>query len=74
MHTHIELIYFNQYEKKASVSVIVPIYKTPIAYLKQCIESILTQDFIDISIILVDDGSPDNCGSICDTYAQKMIE
>jgi glycosyltransferase involved in cell wall biosynthesis len=58
-------------KKKASVSVIVPIYKTPIAYLKQCIESILTQDFIDISIILVDDGSPDNCGSICDTYAQK---
>lgn len=58
-------------KKKTTVSIIVPIYNTPIPYLKQCIKSILTQDFKDISIILVDDGSPDDCGNICDIYAQQ---
>jgi glycosyltransferase involved in cell wall biosynthesis len=52
------------------ISVIVPIYKTEI-YLKQCIDSILAQTLTDIEIILVDDGSPDNCPAICDEYAKK---
>jgi glycosyltransferase involved in cell wall biosynthesis len=52
-----------------TVSVIVPIYKVE-DYLAKCIESILQQTYHDIEIILVDDGSPDNCGAICDNYAK----
>jgi len=52
------------------ISIIVPIYKTEI-YLKQCVDSILAQSLTDIEIILVDDGSPDNCPAICDEYAEK---
>lgn len=52
----------------AAVSIIVPIYKVE-AYLRDCIDSILKQTFTDYEVILVDDGSPDNCGSICEEYA-----
>lgn len=52
------------------LSVIVPIYKVE-KYLKQCIDSILKQTFTDFELILVDDGSPDNCPAICDEYADK---
>ncbi len=52
------------------VSVIVPVYKAE-AYLSDCVESLLNQTFRDLEIILADDGSPDNCGSICDAYAQR---
>lgn len=52
------------------VSIIVPIYKVE-AYLEQCIESLLAQTYENIEIILVDDGSPDGCGAICDKYAAK---
>jgi hypothetical protein len=51
-------------------SVIVPIYKVE-AYLPRCIESVLNQSFPDFELILVDDGSPDNCPAICDAYAAK---
>lgn len=51
-------------------SIIVPIYKVE-KYLPQCIESVLKQDFSDFELILVDDGSPDNSGTICDEYAAK---
>lgn len=51
------------------VSVIVPVYNVA-AYLPKCIESIQNQTEKDIEIILVDDGSPDECGAICDRYAQ----
>ena len=50
------------------VSVIVPVYKTK-AFLKQCIESITSQTYSRLEIILVDDGSPDECPAICDAYA-----
>lgn len=53
------------------VSVIVPVFKVPTNYLKKCIESLINQTLKDIEIILVDDGSPDNCGKICDNYANK---
>ena len=53
-----------------SISIVVPIYKVE-KYLRRCIESLINQDYPDIEIILVDDGSPDNCGTICDEYAQK---
>lgn len=52
------------------VSVIIPIYNIE-QYLSRCIESIINQTYKNIEIILVDDGSPDNCGRICDEYAQK---
>ena len=56
--------------KMSLISVIVPIYKVE-SYLSTCIDSILCQSFTDFELILVDDGSPDNCGKICDEYAQK---
>ena len=52
------------------VSVIVPIYKVE-AYLDKCIESIVEQTYTDLEIILVDDGSPDNCPTICDAWVAK---
>lgn len=55
---------------KPLVSVIVPVYKVE-AYLPQCVESIIGQTYQNLEIILVDDGSPDACGSICDDYAKK---
>lgn len=51
-------------------SVIVPVYKAE-KYLHQCIDSIVNQSFEDFELILVDDGSPDRCGVICDEYAAK---
>lgn len=52
-------------------SIIVPVYKVPQDYLECCLESIINQTFDEIEVILVDDGSPDNCGEICDEYAKK---
>ncbi|MGM0777908.1 MAG: glycosyltransferase family 2 protein [Bacillota bacterium] len=52
------------------LSIIVPVYKVE-PYLRQCINSILDQTFNDFELILVDDGSPDNCPQICDEYAEK---
>ena len=51
-------------------SVIVPIYNVE-EYIERCIDSILSQTFTDFEVILVDDGSPDNCPKICDDYGKK---
>ncbi len=51
------------------ISVIVPVYKVE-DYLSRCVDSILSQTYRNIEVILVDDGSPDKCGEICDRYAQ----
>ncbi len=56
----------------SQISVIVPVYKVE-AYLGQCIDSILAQTYTDFELILVDDGSPDNCGAICDEYAEEDL-
>ncbi len=50
------------------ISIIVPIYNVE-SYLKRCVESLRSQTYPNIEIILVDDGSPDNCGKICDEYS-----
>lgn len=51
-----------------TISVIVPIYNVE-PYLRQCLDSIVNQTYTNMEIILVDDGSPDNCGAICNEYA-----
>lgn len=52
------------------ISVIVPVYNVE-AYLARCVDSILAQNYADFELILVDDGSPDNCPQICYEYAEK---
>lgn len=56
--------------KMPKLSIIVPVYKVE-QYINKCIDSILNQTFTDFELILVDDGSTDNCGKICDKYAKK---
>ena len=56
--------------EKPLLSIIVPVYKVE-SYLCNCIDSILNQRFSDYELILVDDGSPDKCPSICDDYARR---
>lgn len=52
------------------ISIVIPVYKVE-KYLEKCIESVLKQTYTNLQIILVDDGSPDNCGKICDEYAKR---
>lgn len=59
-----------QKDRKPLVSVIVPCYKVE-QYLPNCIESIINQSYENWELILVDDGSPDKCGDICDEYAKQ---
>ncbi|MBO4291443.1 MAG: nucleotidyltransferase family protein [Lachnospiraceae bacterium] len=56
-------------EKK--VSIIIPVYKTE-KFLDSCVHSALIQRYTEIEIILVDDGSPDNCPQLCDRYAERF--
>lgn len=52
------------------LSIIIPVYRVE-ATLNRCIESVVNQDFTDFEVILVDDGSPDNCRQLCDEWARK---
>lgn len=52
------------------VSIIVPVYKVE-KFLRKCLDSIIYQTYQNLDIVLVDDGSPDKCGIICDEYAAK---
>lgn len=53
-----------------SISVIIPVYNVP-AYLPQCLDSVLSQSYSDLQVILIDDGSTDSSGAICDEYAER---
>ena len=52
------------------ITVIIPVYKVE-PYLRQCLDSVVNQTYRNLEIIIIDDGSPDNCGIICDEYAAK---
>ena len=52
------------------ISVIIPVYQVE-KYLNRCVESIVQQTYGNLEIILVNDGSPDNCPQICDNWAKK---
>ena len=58
-------------KRMAEVSIIVPVYQVE-NYLHKCVDSILAQTFTDFELILVDDGSKDRSGQICDEYAEWM--
>ena len=52
------------------LSVIMPVYKAE-EYIYRAVDSVLNQTYANLELILVDDGSPDNCGKICDEYVEK---
>ncbi len=52
------------------LSVIIPVYNVE-KYIRQCLDSVYSQTFRNFEVIIIDDGSPDNCGRICDEYAEK---
>lgn len=52
------------------ISVVVPVYRVE-KFLPQCMDTLLNQSYPDLDIILVDDGSPDSCGAMCDDYARR---
>ena len=52
------------------ISVIIPVYNVS-QYLHRCVDSVINQTYSDLEIILVDDGSPDDCPIICDEYSKK---
>lgn len=54
----------------ALISIIIPVYKTE-PYLRKCLDSVIGQTYKNIEILLIDNGSPDGCGAICDDYAAK---
>ena len=54
------------------VSIIVPVYNVE-QYLSECVDSVLAQTYTNLEVILVDDGSPDNCGNICEQYKNSDI-
>ena len=57
-------------EGKPLVSVIIPVYNVE-KYIRECLDSIVNQTYKNLQIILVDDGSSDNSGKICDEFAKK---
>jgi glycosyltransferase involved in cell wall biosynthesis len=60
----------NEMKQQVQISVIIPVYKVE-NYLRRCLDSVCNQTFEDFEVILVDDGSPDASGEICDEYAKK---
>lgn len=65
---HVFLI--SDFMENPKISVIVPVYNAE-KYLRRCVDSILAQTFNDFELLLIDDGSKDSSGEICDEYARK---
>ena len=59
-------------EKKPKVSLIIPVYNV-LAFLDHCLDSVLSQTFKDVEIIVIDDGSTDGGGRLCDAYAERDV-
>lgn len=57
-------------DKAPLISIVVPVYKAEM-FLTRCVESVLHQTYTNWELILVDDGSPDRCGAMCDAYARR---
>lgn len=55
------------------ISIIVPIYNVK-KYIQQCVESLINQTYKNLEIILIDDGSTDGCGELCDEFGKKIKE
>lgn len=55
---------------KPKISIVIPVHKVE-PYLRKCLDSVISQTYLNMEIILIDDGSPDRCGVICDEYAKK---
>ena len=55
---------------KPKISVLIPVYNSE-KYIKRCIKSVLSQTFLDFELLLIDDGSSDSSGDICDTFAEQ---
>ena len=60
----------NKKEDEELISIIIPVYNVE-KYIEKCISSVIKQTYKNIEIILIDDGSTDNCGKLCDEYAKK---
>lgn len=58
-------------DKDRLISIVVPVYRVNEAFLRKCVESCLDQTNGNLELILVDDGSPDHCGAVCDEYAAR---
>lgn len=71
-YLHTSLNGFKCIIENMKVSFILPIYNVE-KYLSECVESILAQTYRDFEILLVDDGSPDNCPALCDEWAKRII-
>lgn len=63
----------NNMNQPELISIIVPVYKVE-KYLDKCVESIVEQTYKNLEIILVDDGSPDNCPAMCDRWLKRIAE
>jgi len=57
---------------KNKISIIIPVYKVE-PYIRRCLDSVIDQTYTNLEILLINDGSPDNCGEICDEYAAKDL-
>ena len=61
----------NDRKYNMKISIIVPVYNTKKEYLKKCVDSLLNQTMKEIEVILIDDGSTNQAGKICDEYAKQ---